>query len=92
MTDSLNGSDSMLHRSSSSSHSFDEAEDTKLKTISVGNSWKITVKATDKCDMVRFKFERAIFWVLPSSKYTKKLPKGSKSNMGQHPYREVSSP
>ncbi|GMI78678.1 NIN-like protein 8 [Hibiscus trionum] len=57
MTDSLNGSGSMLHRSSSSSQSFEEAEDTKPKTISVNSTSKITVKATYKGDTVRFKFE-----------------------------------
>lgn len=57
MTDSLNGSRSMLHRSSSSSHSFEDAEDTKPKTISVDSSSKITVKATYKDDTVRFKFK-----------------------------------
>ncbi|KAE8658909.1 Protein NLP9 [Hibiscus syriacus] len=57
MTESLNGSGSMLHRSSSSSQSFEEAEDTKLKTVSVDSSSKITVKATYKDDTVRFKFE-----------------------------------
>ncbi|XP_039043406.1 protein NLP8-like [Hibiscus syriacus] len=57
MTDSLNGSGSMLHRSSSSSQSFEEAEDTKPKTISADSSSKITVKATYKDDTVRFKFK-----------------------------------
>ncbi|XP_012478385.1 protein NLP8 [Gossypium raimondii] len=57
MTDSLNGSGSMLHRSSSSSQSFEDAEDTKPKTISVDSSSKITVKATYKDDTVRFKFK-----------------------------------
>ncbi|KAK8548121.1 hypothetical protein V6N13_055051 [Hibiscus sabdariffa] len=57
MTDSLNGSGSMLHRSSSSSQSFEEAENTKPRIISVDSSSKITVKATYKDDTVRFKFE-----------------------------------
>ncbi|KAK8515983.1 hypothetical protein V6N12_066821 [Hibiscus sabdariffa] len=57
LTDSLNGSGSMLHRSSSSSQSFEEAENTKPRIISVESSLKITVKATYKDDTVRFKFE-----------------------------------
>ncbi|KAK6279487.1 hypothetical protein POUND7_019754 [Theobroma cacao] len=57
MTDSSNGSGSMLHGSSSSSQSFEEAKNSKVKTICVDSSSKITVKATYKEDTVRFKFE-----------------------------------
>ncbi|XWS13181.1 hypothetical protein CRYUN_Cryun36dG0015500 [Craigia yunnanensis] len=57
MTDSSNSSGSMLHGSSSSSRSFEEAKNSKLKTICVDSSSKITVKATYKEDTVRFKFE-----------------------------------
>ncbi|XVE81006.1 hypothetical protein DITRI_Ditri15bG0027800 [Diplodiscus trichospermus] len=57
MTNSSNGSGAMLHGSSSSSQSFEEANNSKLKTISVDSSSKITVKATYKEDTVRFKFE-----------------------------------
>ncbi|XWS09383.1 hypothetical protein CRYUN_Cryun40dG0080600 [Craigia yunnanensis] len=57
MTDSSNSSGSMLHGSSSSSQTFEEAKNSKLKTICVDSSSKITVKATYKEDTVRFKFE-----------------------------------
>ncbi|XVF37631.1 hypothetical protein REPUB_Repub20aG0026100 [Reevesia pubescens] len=57
MTDSSNGSGSMSHGSSSSSRSFQEAKNSKLNTICVDSSSKITVKATYKEDTVRFKFE-----------------------------------
>ncbi|XP_022733569.1 protein NLP9-like [Durio zibethinus] len=57
MTNSSNGSDSMLHGSSSSSQSFKGSKNSKLKTNCVDSSSKITVKATYKEDTVRFKFE-----------------------------------
>ncbi|XVE84465.1 hypothetical protein DITRI_Ditri17bG0015800 [Diplodiscus trichospermus] len=57
MTDSSNGSGSMSHGSSSSSESFEKAKNSKLKTICVDSSSKITVKATYKEDTIRFKFE-----------------------------------
>ncbi|XVF65674.1 hypothetical protein PTKIN_Ptkin09bG0268600 [Pterospermum kingtungense] len=56
-TDSTNGSGSMLHGCSSSSQSFEEAKNPKLKTNFVESSPKIVVKATYKEDTVRFKFE-----------------------------------
>ncbi|XVF84343.1 hypothetical protein PTKIN_Ptkin17bG0029200 [Pterospermum kingtungense] len=57
MTESSNGSGSILHGSSSSSQSFEEAKNSKLKTTCVDSSPKITVKATYKEDTIRFKFE-----------------------------------
>ncbi|KAK9289270.1 hypothetical protein L1049_017746 [Liquidambar formosana] len=57
MTDSSNGSGSTMNGSSSSSPSLSDQKHLKIKT-SVGDSGsKITVKATYKDDMVRFKFE-----------------------------------
>lgn len=59
MTESSNGSGSLLHgcRSSSSSQSFDEGKLSKVRKMSVMSGSQITVKATYKEDTVRFKFE-----------------------------------
>ncbi|EXC33984.1 Protein NLP8 [Morus notabilis] len=57
MTDSSNGSGSMLHGSSSSSQSFENPKHPKGKTSCVDSSSKIVVKATYKEDTVRFKFD-----------------------------------
>lgn len=59
-TDSLNSSGSMMNGSSSSSHSFSERKITKLFTSSCDSGSKITVKATYREDMVRFKFEPSL--------------------------------
>ncbi|GAV73535.1 PB1 domain-containing protein/RWP-RK domain-containing protein [Cephalotus follicularis] len=48
---------SMMHGSSSSTQSFEEEEPSKVKTSCFDRGSKITVKATYKEDMVRFKFE-----------------------------------
>lgn len=57
MTDSSNGSGSMLHGSSSSSQSFEEPKHPKCKRNCVDSSSKIIVKATYREDTVRFKFD-----------------------------------
>ncbi|XVF29460.1 hypothetical protein REPUB_Repub15cG0123200 [Reevesia pubescens] len=78
MTDSSNGSGSMLHGSSSSSQSFEEAKNSKVKTICVDSSSKITVKATYKEDTIRFKFD-------PSAgcfQLYEEVAKGSKFKLG----------
>lgn len=59
-TDSLNSSGSMMNGSSSSSHSFGERKITNFFTSSCDSGSKITVKATYKEDMVRFKFEPSL--------------------------------
>lgn len=56
MTDSSNGSGSMLN-SSSSSPSFDELKRSKAKVGFEDGDTRITVKATYKGDTIRFKFE-----------------------------------
>ncbi|KAJ9178326.1 hypothetical protein P3X46_010218 [Hevea brasiliensis] len=55
MTESSNGSGSMIHGSASSSPSFEEEKHSKVKCDDHGS--KITVKATYKEDTIRFKFE-----------------------------------
>ncbi|KAK6914519.1 RWP-RK domain [Dillenia turbinata] len=57
MTDSSNGSDSMMHGSLSSSQSIGEQTNTKVKAAQVESGSMITVKATFKDDTIRFKFE-----------------------------------
>ncbi|KAI6699149.1 hypothetical protein NL676_019268 [Syzygium grande] len=57
MTDSSNGSSSIMHVSSSSSHSFEEGQYSKERTSSHDSGSKVTVKATYKDDTIRFKFE-----------------------------------
>ncbi|KAA8531443.1 hypothetical protein F0562_006204 [Nyssa sinensis] len=57
MTDSSNGSGSMMNGSSSSSPSFDEHNNSKIRTSFADSGSKITVKATYKEDTIRFKFE-----------------------------------
>lgn len=56
MTDSTNES-ALMNSSSSSSRSFDEKSPTKAETSCGDSGSKITVKATYKEDMIRFKFE-----------------------------------
>ena len=55
MTDSSNRSGLMIHGSSASS--LEEQKHSKVKTSSVDRGSKITVKATYKEDIIRFKFE-----------------------------------
>ncbi|EEF32065.1 protein NLP9 [Ricinus communis] len=57
MTDSSNGSGSMMHGSISSSPSFEEGKYSKVKTSCDDSGSKITIKATYKEDTIRFKFE-----------------------------------
>lgn len=57
MTDSSNASGSMMHGSTSSSPCFEDEKSLKVKTSSEDNGSKITVKATYKEDMIRFKFD-----------------------------------
>uniref|UniRef100_A0A5B7AKN0 Putative Plant regulator RWP-RK family protein isoform 2 n=1 Tax=Davidia involucrata TaxID=16924 RepID=A0A5B7AKN0_DAVIN len=57
MTDSSNGSGSMMNASSSSSPSFGERKHSKSVTSFGDGGAKITVKATYKEDTIRFKFE-----------------------------------
>ncbi|GMY32603.1 protein NLP8-like [Fagus crenata] len=57
MTDSSNGSGSMIHGSSASSQSFEEQKHSKVKTSRVDSGSKIIVKATYREDTIRFKFE-----------------------------------
>ena len=57
MTDSSNGSGSLLHGSSSSSQSFEEQKHPKGKTSCIDSISKIIVKATYREDTVRFKFD-----------------------------------
>ncbi|KAK6930511.1 PB1 domain [Dillenia turbinata] len=59
MTESSNGSGSMMHGCSSSSQSTGEQTHTKVNTAQVESRSKITVKATFKDDTIRFKFERS---------------------------------
>ncbi|XP_044466431.1 protein NLP9 isoform X2 [Mangifera indica] len=55
MTDSSNGS--MVHGCSSSSQSFEQGKQSKVQTSCRDSGTKITVKATYKEDIIRFKFE-----------------------------------
>lgn len=57
MTDSSDGSGSIMHGSSSSSQSFEEGKHSKERTSSHDSGSKVTVKATYKDDTIRFKFE-----------------------------------
>lgn len=57
MTDSSNGSGSLVHGSSSSSPSFEEGKHSKSQPNSCDSGVKITVKATYKEDIIRFKFD-----------------------------------
>lgn len=57
LTDSSDGSGSMMHGSSSSSRSFEEHKHSKVQTSCVDSGSKITVKATYREDTIRFKFE-----------------------------------
>ncbi|XP_015866231.3 protein NLP9 [Ziziphus jujuba] len=57
MTDSSNGSGSMVNDCSSGSQGFDEHKHPKGKRNCVDGESKITVKATYKEDTIRFKFE-----------------------------------
>nr|GMD57205.1 protein NLP9-like [Ipomoea batatas] len=57
MTDSSNGSGSMMNGSSSSSPSFGEPKHMKTEVNCGDSGSKITVKATYKEDTVRFKFD-----------------------------------
>lgn len=57
MTDSSNGSGSMMHGSTSSSPSFEKRKNSKFQTGCGDSGSKITVKATYKDDTIRFKFE-----------------------------------
>ncbi|WCJ41283.1 Plant regulator RWP-RK family protein [Euphorbia peplus] len=57
MTDSSNSSGSLVHGSISSSPSFEDAKDLKVKSICDDSGLKITVKAKYKEEAVRFKFE-----------------------------------
>lgn len=60
MTDSSNGSGSMVNGSSSSSQSFDERKHSKCKTSCADSASKIIVKATYREDTIRFKFEPSL--------------------------------
>ncbi|KAK0608700.1 hypothetical protein LWI29_034642 [Acer saccharum] len=57
MTDSSNCSGSLVHGSSSSSPSFEEGKHSTVQPNSGDSGSKITVKATYKEDIIRFKFE-----------------------------------
>uniref|UniRef100_A0A6N2LEY1 Uncharacterized protein n=1 Tax=Salix viminalis TaxID=40686 RepID=A0A6N2LEY1_SALVM len=57
MTDSSNGSGSMMHGSISSSSSFEERKHSKVQTSFGDADFKITVKASYKEDIIRFKFD-----------------------------------
>ncbi|XP_050235537.1 protein NLP8-like isoform X2 [Mercurialis annua] len=57
MTDSSNGSGSLMHGSISSSPSFEEGKHSKAKTSNDETGSKMTIKATYKDDTIRFKFE-----------------------------------
>ncbi|CAK7322668.1 unnamed protein product [Dovyalis caffra] len=57
MTDSSNDSGSIMHCSTSSSPSFEEREHSKAKPSFGDGDLKITVKASYKEDLVRFKFD-----------------------------------
>lgn len=57
MTDSSNGSGSMVNGSSSTSQCSEEHKHSKCKTGCVDSASKIVVKATYREDTVRFKFE-----------------------------------
>ncbi|KAF3455943.1 hypothetical protein FNV43_RR00586 [Rhamnella rubrinervis] len=60
MTDSSNGSGSMVNGSSSSSQSFEERKHSKCKTSCADSASKIIVKATYREDIIRFKFEPSL--------------------------------
>ncbi|KAF5733905.1 Plant regulator RWP-RK family protein putative isoform 1 [Tripterygium wilfordii] len=60
MTDSSNGSGSLMHGSSTSSPSFEDGKDLKAKTSSGDGGSVITVKATYKEDTIRFKFDPSL--------------------------------
>nr|TKS01655.1 hypothetical protein D5086_0000170730 [Populus alba] len=57
MTDSSNGTGSMMHGSISSSSSFEERKHSKVQTSFCDGDLKITVKASYKEDIIRFKFD-----------------------------------
>ena len=57
MTDSSNGSGSIMHHSSSGSQSFDNQKHSKVKSPCVDSGSKLIVKATYKEDTIRFKFD-----------------------------------
>ncbi|KAF7805330.1 protein NLP8-like [Senna tora] len=57
MTDSSNGSGSMIHGSSSGSQSFENRKHSKVKSTLDNGASKLIVKATYKEDTIRFKFD-----------------------------------
>ncbi|XP_027354094.1 protein NLP8-like isoform X2 [Abrus precatorius] len=57
MTDSSNGSGSMVHGSSSGSQNFENQKYSKIKSTFVDSGSKIIVKATYRGDTIRFKFD-----------------------------------
>ncbi|TKY48305.1 NLP8 protein [Spatholobus suberectus] len=57
LTDSSNGSGSMMHGSSSSSQSFENQNQSKVKSTIVDSGSKLIVKATYREDTIRFKFD-----------------------------------
>lgn len=57
MTDSSNGSGSLVHASSSSYLSFEEGKHSKVKVNCGESGSKITVKASYREDTIRFKFD-----------------------------------
>ncbi|XP_054812354.1 protein NLP9-like [Prosopis cineraria] len=57
VTDSSNGSGSMIHGSSSGALSFENQKHSKVKSTFVDSGLKIIVKATYKDDTIRFKFD-----------------------------------
>ncbi|KAL5781206.1 hypothetical protein ACOSP7_006235 [Xanthoceras sorbifolium] len=57
MTDSSNSSGSLVHGSSSNSPSFEEAKHSNVQPNCGDSGSKISVKATYKEDIIRFKFE-----------------------------------
>ncbi|XP_038711013.1 protein NLP9-like [Tripterygium wilfordii] len=60
MTDSSNGSGSLIHGSSTSSPSFEDGKDLKANTSCGDSGSAITVKATYKEDTIRFKFDPSL--------------------------------
>ncbi|XP_027343416.1 protein NLP9-like [Abrus precatorius] len=57
LTDSCNGSGSMMHGSSSGSQSFENHNQSKVKSFIVDSGSKIIAKATYRGDTIRFKFD-----------------------------------
>ncbi|KAH1207609.1 Protein NLP8 [Glycine max] len=57
LTDSSNGSGSMMHSSSSGSRSFENQDQSKVKSTIIDCGSKLIVKATYREDTIRFKFD-----------------------------------